>query len=387
MRVKSILAIAAATLFVALAVFVVWGIGYTNSSDFCSSCHIIQPYVQTWEKSPMGKLGVQCVDCHFEPGAVGFARGKIYSLMKLSEYAAGKRETPPPSADLLTSTACLQCHGDDPNDRFPNARNVIDPQNPNYPKVLVTDKTNPANTIYFPHDFHVEKAQVTCAECHSGVTHGELIKDKPQAKADPEFCSGCHSGDRAPILFGEIKPAGREHPGIPKIDSGIWRNIHWRFTYGSGEYQGVKYDKIERQTCLACHKDPTEAKNCKSCHFPTEPRFSTSNEAIDDSKAPLAMFGFVVVVWSATLLPSKARRYVYEGWIAIVIGTIVLLTDVYAVYRTVATVLETSEGGRELGPATIWIAYLMASVSLLTLLFHQGVLKPRRRRLSGHDRD
>lgn len=387
MKVKPILSVTLAILFVALAGFVVWGIGYTNSSDFCNSCHIIEPYVETWGKSPMGKRGVNCVDCHFEPGAVGYARGKIYSLMKLAEYIGGQKETPPPSPTLLTSSACLQCHGEEPNPRYPNTRDVVDPADPTYPSIPVTDPNDPDNTIYFPHDFHVEKAQVKCAECHSGVTHGELKQDKPQAKAAAEFCSNCHSGDIAPILFGEIKPAGREHPGIPKIDSGIWRNIHWRFTYGPGEYKGTKFDKIERQTCLACHKDPTEAKNCKSCHFHTEPTFSPAKETTNDSRAPLAMFGFVALMWSVTLMPSGVRRYVFEGWIAAVVGIIVLATDVFAVYKTVTEVLDTTTGGRELGPATIWIAYLMASVSLLTLIFHQGVLKPRRRRLAGHDRD
>ena len=56
----------------------------------------------------------------------------------------------------------------------------------------------------------------------------------------------CHTGDIAPILFAPIAPAGREHPGAPKLDVNVWRNIHWRMANGPAVIDGVPYDKIER---------------------------------------------------------------------------------------------------------------------------------------------
>ena len=150
----------------------------------------------------------------------------------------------------------------------------------------------------------------------------------------------------------------------------------------------MQYDKIEKQTCLACHKEPTEAKNCKSCHFHTAPTFTPTQEAQRASGAPLGMFGLVIGVFMLTLVPwPKAKRFIFEGWIAVLMAVAVLATDVYAFYHVIMDVADTTTGSREVGPLPLWIAYLLASASLLIFLFHKGVLKPRGSRLSQHDRD
>ncbi len=394
MRGRSILAGALVVLFIVVVGATIWGVRYTNNPEFCDSCHIIQPYVAAWKTSFMGsKLGnrnVTCIDCHFEPGVLGYARGKIYSLMKLTEYGTQNYDRPPPSADLLTNSSCLQCHGkaSERKPGYEDGISVTDPNDPSYPKIAVTDQYSPdKTTIYFPHDFHVNKVQLKCADCHSGVVHGaELTGDKPQAAAKPEFCSTCHSGDVAPIIFGPITLSGREHPGAPKIDTAIWRNNHWKLAHGPGEINGVQYDQIERQTCLACHAEPAEAKNCKSCHFHTAPTFAPTQEAQQASAAPLGMFGLVIGVFMLTLVPwPKAKRFIFESWIAVALSVAVFTTDIYAFYRVLVEVAGTTGGSREVGPLALWIAYLLASASLLIFLFHQGVLKPRRRRLSGRD--
>ena len=384
---RSILTAILLVLFVGLGGLTFWGVRKTNSPDFCASCHIITPYVDTWKTSYMGQKGVTCIDCHYEPGVLGYVRGKIYSFIKLSEYATHTYDKPPASADLLTTSACLQCHGNERSSQFPDAQDVVDPNAPSYPKIAVTDQYNPSNTIMFPHDFHVNVAQVACSDCHSAVVHGtNLIKDLPQAANKPEFCSSCHSGDVAPILFGTIKPSGITHPGDPHIDTNVWKNNHWRLAHGPGSINGVQYDKIEPKTCLACHQEPTQAQGCKSCHFPTEPTFTATNDTQRDSAEPLGMFGLVIGIFLVTLVPyPKVKRFIFEGWIAVLLSGAVLATDVYAIYKVVAQVLDTTTGSRDIGPVTLWIAYLLASASLLTFLFHQGVLKPRRRRFSGDE--
>lgn len=385
MKGRSILVVVLLVVLVGLGGLTFWGVRKTNNPDFCSSCHIIKPYVDTWKTSYMGKAGVTCIDCHYEPGVLGYARGKIYSFIKLTEYGLHTYNKPPASADLLTSTSCEQCHGDQRNPNFPNAQDVVNAKAPSYPKIKVTDPTNPSNTIMFPHDFHVNVVQLNCSDCHSAVVHGtQLIADRPQAAAKSEFCASCHSGDTAPILFGAIKPSGLTHPGDPHIDTNVWKNNHWRLAHGPGVINGVKYDKIQPKTCLACHQDPTVATGCKSCHFPSEPLFTATPQAQTDSAEPLGMFGLVIGVFLVALVPyPKVKRFIFEGWIATILATIVVLTDAYAMYKVIDQVIFTEAGSRNVGPVTLWIAYLLGSASLLTFLFHQGVLKPRRRRLSG----
>lgn len=395
MKVLKFFGAAVIVVLVAFAGYIAWGINYTSSPEFCSSCHATEEYAQTAEHSTMGKLGVGCTDCHFEEGTMGYVRGKVYSLIKLTEQKMGNEENPPKSAHLLTNSSCLQCHGEErnPNPKFAMARNVLDPQ---VLKPKIVDPNNPASSIIFPHDFHVEKAKVACADCHAGVAHGAELTggEARQAKADPTFCANCHTGDTAPVLFGDVKESGKTHPGQPNIDTAVWRNNHWRLTEKGmeitgepGVIEGVKYDKINKEACLVCHEEPARDKKCKSCHFYEEPEFAPSEQTRHDSRWPVLMLALVALMWSATLLPSKARRYVYEGWIAVVAGTAVIISDVYVLLKVIAGVGETTTGAHEVGPTTLWVAYLMASLSLIILLFHQGVLKPRRRRLSGYDRD
>lgn len=417
MRGRSILAAVLAVVLTLIVVGVVFGIRYTNSPEFCESCHIIKPYKDAWAESPMGSSRgpddpvVNCIECHFEPGVIGYVRGKIYSLMKLTEYGTRDFDRPPPSAELLTNSSCLQCH-----------EPIADAEDPLYPDDLTVDGgidlvvktddgvvkvsdilgTNSSAaqyqydvTIDFPHDFHVNEAQKKCAECHGAVVHGTDLITTPQAALDPEYCSNCHDGDTAPVVFGEIELTGREHPGAPKIDTAIWKNQHWRLanepsTIDGGEVDddgfAVVYDQIEAQTCLACHDEPAEAKGCKNCHFPSVPSFAPSNEAQTASTAPLTMFGLVIGTFLLTMVPyTKVKRYIFEGWIAVVIAGIVVATDVFAFIAVFQEVFQVEAGNREIGPVALWIAYLMASASLLIFLYHQGVLKPRRRRISGDE--
>jgi hypothetical protein len=82
----------------------------------------------------------------------------------------------------------------------------------------------------------------------------------------------------------------------------------------------------------------------------------------------------------------KVKRFIFEGWIAALLAVAVFATDIYAFIKILQVVADTTTGGRDIGPVTIWIAYLLASASLLIFLFHQGVLKPRRRKLRRNGR-
>lgn len=409
MRGRSIVAAVMAVVLTLIVVGVFFGIRHTNSPEFCESCHIIKPYKDAWEQSSMAKAGVTCIDCHFEPGVIGYVRGKIYSLMKLTEYGTRDYDRPPPSAELLTNSACLQCHEpianqDDP--AYPSGLTVIG----GIDLAIKTDEGtislfNPDGasaaqyqydvSINFPHDFHVNEAQKKCAECHGAVVHGTELVKTPQAARDPEYCMNCHDGDTAPIIFGEIELSGREHPGAPKLDTAIWKNQHWLLAHGPSALSGgeldeqgnpVVYDQIEKQTCLACHDEPARAKGCKNCHFPAVPTFSPTNEAQAASAVLLTMFGLVIGTFLLTMVPyPKVKRYIFEGWVAAIVGLVVIVTDVIAVVVVFQEVFQAESGSREIGPLALWIAYIMASASLLIFLFHQGVLKPRRRRLSGDE--
>ena len=108
----------------------------------------------TWVDSSHAQQGVTCIDCHFEPGAVGYIKGKTYSMIKLVQWAMGRTDIKPEATKTVVAGACVHCH------------------------------PNPQST-FIPHYYHTNTANLACTECHSAVVHGpELVgADRPQAEA------------------------------------------------------------------------------------------------------------------------------------------------------------------------------------------------------------
>src|SRR3972149_7255972 len=48
---------------------------YTSRSQFCVSCHIMEPYYVSWQES--SQKDVAFIKCHFPPGAGEKVRGKM----------------------------------------------------------------------------------------------------------------------------------------------------------------------------------------------------------------------------------------------------------------------------------------------------------------------
>ncbi|HZK48677.1 MAG TPA: cytochrome c3 family protein, partial [Thermoleophilia bacterium] len=346
---------------VLLAFVTVLGFRETSKPSFCSSCHMIEPYKASWDTSTHAAVGVGCVDCHFEPGAVGYTKGKLYSFIKLTQFAAGSTEKKPEAGKLVLGAACIQCHD-----------YVRNPDDPRYPTGIIVEG------ITFPHQFHVDEANLLCSDCHSGIVHGSALvgAEKPQAAADPSFCNTCHTGDFAPILFTAIESAGREHPGAPKIDVNVWRNIHWRVAGAPAVVDGVQYDKIEKDTCLACHQEPTVAKACKSCHAARVPEFSASPQAARASMIPVVLFAFLFALFMVSVfLRRHEKERFFSSVVLRIVAVAVVLSDAFVVYLIVNDVLREQTGHHEVGPTTVWVSYLLLSVALVAfLLFEAGLL-------------
>jgi nitrate/TMAO reductase-like tetraheme cytochrome c subunit len=334
-------------LIAVLVVLAGWALNYTSQPSFCSSCHPIEPFRVSWEGSSHEQAGVSCTDCHFEPGAFGYMSGKLYSVMKLVQWVGGQYDEKPEAHRTVVAGSCRHCH------EAPTA-------------------------TFLPHASHADKANLACVECHSGVVHGaELVgEQKPQAAADPAFCGKCHTGEFAPILFGEIEPVGREHPGAPKIDVNVWRNLHWRVAAAPAVIDGMPYDRIEPDTCLACHPEPTQARTCKACHFSRVPEFRVSTQAKQASGLPLGILGVTMLLFGITvaLRPDEKRNFFTSRWMQIFVGALAL-SDVVIVYLIVRDSLLRETGSVEIGPTTVWITYLLVSIAIILLVLYQGVIR------------
>jgi cytochrome c nitrite reductase small subunit len=135
---------------------------YTTRSEFCGSCHsAMGEYMRTWSASSHHDLA-QCLECHSDPGWVGYYHSKVEGAKNALSFFFGVRKTeksPPPGP-----AACLRegCH---------------------------TNAELAAQTSHAPfaHVTHMKSLQ--CVDCHPGVGHEPAATDHPRA------CTECHTSD------------------------------------------------------------------------------------------------------------------------------------------------------------------------------------------------
>lgn len=86
----------------------------TSQPGFCASCHIMEPYYESWQADLHGgKLEVACVECHYAPGQRTTVKAKLRGLSQVASYFSGRYGTTRPRAHV-SNASCLtsKCHGD-----------------------------------------------------------------------------------------------------------------------------------------------------------------------------------------------------------------------------------------------------------------------------------
>ena len=84
---------------------------FSESSEFCSSCHVMSPEHTAYMNSPHAK--VECGTCHIGPGAYHAFEAKVRSAHYVWSYPLGLYEKPIPSPITSLRPAevvCEQCH-------------------------------------------------------------------------------------------------------------------------------------------------------------------------------------------------------------------------------------------------------------------------------------
>ena len=205
---------------------------YTSRSEFCRSCHIMEPYYVSWQES--SHHDVSCIKCHFPPGAGEKIRGKLLGLVQLVKYVT-ETAGPRPAAEI-PDASCLRsgCH----ETRLLSGR--ID-----------------YNGIPFDHRPHLEEPkrgkQLRCTSCHSQIVQGSHMT------VTPATCYLCHFKD---VQFNEGLGACTRCHQIPQ------KEFKWTggvtFTHDLAIERGID--------CADCHADLIRGKGevprdrCKFCH-------------------------------------------------------------------------------------------------------------------------
>jgi nitrate/TMAO reductase-like tetraheme cytochrome c subunit len=221
---------------VALAVFVpttVVAVEYTARSEFCNTCHIMEPYYESWVNS--SHANVPCIDCHYEPGALETVEGKFQGLSQLAKYATRTEGTKPWAE--VSDQSCMRsgCHS-----------------------VRKLEGEIDFGRIKFDHRHHLLESRrgrrLRCTSCHSQIVQGDHVSvtdsvcfmchfmpvegEIPEGTSD---CLSCHGPPEAPI---EI--AGRVFEHTEYIARGVdCQECHAPAVEGDGE--------VRRERCHSCH--------------------------------------------------------------------------------------------------------------------------------------
>lgn len=85
---------------------------YTSRPRFCGSCHIMQPYYDSWSADAHAtKANARCVDCHYAPGEQHTIKAKMRGLSQVVTYFSGRAGGRRPRPHVQDSS-CLRegCH-------------------------------------------------------------------------------------------------------------------------------------------------------------------------------------------------------------------------------------------------------------------------------------
>jgi c(7)-type cytochrome triheme protein len=309
-------------IFLALAIFIFGNIEllhYTTDPQFCKKCHPSDqpgPFgeVVTWEKSKHAKAGVSCVDCHAQPGFIGYMRAKIGGLGDVWAQATKSREhimhnlkksaDPIYAAQLVKNDICLFCHSDEMNkktraDRIMTIgisfRTIDGVVNPEFRKKhgltdVLSEGVRSSDSVNPGHKKHYDRG-INCVDCHGNITHNGIAgyktsmpvcfschdikrkeEKKPPANND---CMACHRDTKklypqSPTVYKpkEADPVSFSHQKhLAKAACGDCHSGLWPMEKGK---KMIKMDEMYAgKSCGTCHNDKKAfaSTECTKCHI------------------------------------------------------------------------------------------------------------------------
>lgn len=217
---------------------------YSTHPDFCRSCHLMEPYYESWKASVHGD--VACVQCHYPPGTTAeILKLKFQALSQVAKFVT-KTYSSKPYAEVQDQS-CLRsgCHSREDLDK--PVRLEIGGQ--------------------FLHSIHFSSAavgqQLACVSCHTQLTSDRHIETDKNACALCHFkgrsegaklepvgtCRGCHDVPKTKFKLGGMVYDHEDYVGKHNVSC---RNCHLDVVSGTGA--------APRETCARCHNETVKLK-------------------------------------------------------------------------------------------------------------------------------
>ncbi len=204
----------------------------SSRPTFCGSCHIMQPYYESWLQS--SHENVACVDCHIPPGVTAELRKKYEALSMVARYFTGTYGTNPWAE--IDDSACLRCH----ERRLLSGRELF-------------------GDVLFDHSAHLAGMRrgktLRCTSCHSQIVQGSHIA------VTTSTCILCHfkgqtagSGTAQCTLCHQV-PGEVIRRGTLAFDHSEVARYGMECTWCHARPAGSD-GAVPRERCVTCHNEP-----------------------------------------------------------------------------------------------------------------------------------
>lgn len=168
-------------IFVLIGMFILlagvgWGvtkaIHYSESPEFCGLCHsVMDPAHESWEAGPHYEQA-RCMDCHADPGFVGFVKAKVRGSKELYTFLTSDITAKDLKGTKVPNRRCQECHGD-------------------------ISEQKKFEGLIFPH-VSKEHASQSCQNCHpnTGHTGQDEYFGEYGNTWNVRTCASCHNGKK-----------------------------------------------------------------------------------------------------------------------------------------------------------------------------------------------
>ncbi|MDP2866778.1 MAG: NapC/NirT family cytochrome c, partial [Elusimicrobiota bacterium] len=214
---------------------------YSESPNFCNSCHIMKPYYDAWNGSKHNK--VACVKCHYPPSSVKTRLWhKFQALSQVAKYVTRTYSSKPYAEVADASCLSSGCH----------ATRLLEGW------VKVGDKG-----VRFDHRPHLTEKrrgrQLRCTSCHSQIMVGKHMevtydtcytchfKNMGSGK-DLKPLGGCLSCHNLPEKNFKLGNMSYNHKEFVTKQGVSCQNCHLGVVSGDGA--------APKDRCLTCHNQP-----------------------------------------------------------------------------------------------------------------------------------
>ncbi|MFP4082549.1 MAG: cytochrome c3 family protein [Candidatus Aminicenantes bacterium] len=208
---------------------------YTSHSKFCSTCHYMKPFYQSWKTSSHSHI--ECNTCHYPPGVRSKLRAKVEGLLQLGRYWTKLYLKSKPWAEIPDESCLRQgCHE----------------------KRLLEGRVK-FKKVVFDHKIHLTDLQrgkrLRCTSCHSQIVQGEHIT------VTESTCFICHF--KKSEHFPRISDCSHCHHKEDLISEKTSR-----FNHSVVFSNGFSCDKCHSHIIVGDGDVPRE--NCYKCHWETD---------------------------------------------------------------------------------------------------------------------